>query len=231
MSENNRVCQCCGKILTGLFRECNRKYCSDQCLRNSKHYLNTRQHEQSVFETAMELHWCGAESATIARHLNIPVGTIYSWVHSFGKHIQRIEPLKKQLCLAENADEWLKALRYSTIQNNESFKELPIHLVCRKLHGQSVNKLTAVIIESLKDNPLNGKVYAFCNKCSNTITALSWKEPVFNISKYVKASGTFIWPHEKLGNSIEITKSEFEQLIFLKKHDKISKTLDFMQIL
>jgi hypothetical protein len=179
----------------------------------------------------MELHWGGVESATIARHLNIPVGTIYSWVHDFGGQKQRKQckqymvkmsmlPLKKQLCLAENTDEWLEVLRDNTNQDNESFKDLPIHLVCGTLHGQSVNKLSTVIFEILNDNPLNGKVYAFCNKCRNTITVLSWKEPIFNIAKYIKVSGTFIWPHKDLGTSIEVTTSEFEYLVSFCKYDK-----------
>jgi len=68
-----------------------------------------------VFEAAMELYWSGVESASIARQLNIPVGTIYSWVHDFGSSRERKEPLKKLLCTAKSAEEWRSALRENTV--------------------------------------------------------------------------------------------------------------------
>ena len=215
-----------------------RKYCSQSCknkykLRLKKPDVQTKlwQHEQAVFESAMELHWNGAESAAIAGQFDIPVGTVYSWVHDFGKQKQRIEPLKHQLRLAQSVDEWLAALRESTLRDTDFLEEQTVCLVCGHLRGQSVDRLATVIFEKLKYNPINGKVYAFCNKGRNTITTLAWKDPVFNISKYIKVSGTFIWPDEKLGGTIEITKPEFEHLISLKKHEKSFKMLEFTRVL
>ena len=179
----------------------------------------------------MEKHWRGEDSSEIARQLGIPVGTVYSWVHDFGKQKQRIEPLKTQLRLAESADEWLTALRESTLKDTDFFEEQTVCLVCGYLRGQSVDRLATVIFEKLKYNPANGKIYAFCNKGRNTITTLAWKYPFFNIGKYIKVSGTFIWPDEKLGGTIEITKPEFEHLISLKKHEKSFKMLEFTQVL
>jgi len=171
----------------------------------------------------MELHWNGEESAEIARRLDIPAGTIYSWIHDFGGQKQRIEPLKHRLRKSQNADEWLTALCENTLQCN-NYEESPVVLVCEKLHGHSVNKLSTIIFEKLKDNPLNGKTYAFCDKCGKTITTLSWNEPIFNISRYIKISGTFIWARENFGKSIEVSRAEFEHLISLQKHNKIVKT-------
>ena len=119
---------------------------------------------------------------------------------------------------AKNAEEWLSALRENT--EYEAFDDMPIHLVCGRFHGQSVKKLSGVIYESLNENPLNGKIYAFCNKCCNAITTIAYREPVYHISRYIKTYGTFIWPEEKLGSVIEITKTEFDRLVFLKKTQK-----------
>jgi hypothetical protein len=191
-------------------------------------------HEKSVFETAMELHWSGEESGAIARRLSIPVGTVYSWVHDFGSQRQRREPLKKLLNIAQSAEEWLEALRKNTLQGDDPFEALTIHLVCGVFHGQSVDKLTSIIYESLHDNPLSGNVYAFCNKMRNTITTFAWKSPVFHITKHIKMYGTFLWPHEYLGKTIEVTKAEFDRLLFLNKQeilaDRIAKNLDVMQV-
>jgi len=74
-----------------------------------------------------------------------------------------------------------------------------------------------VIYEKLKYDPLVGETFAFCNKCGNVITTIAWREPIYHIEKYVKTQGTFIWPEEKLGRTIEVTKAEFEHLVYLKK--------------
>jgi len=190
-------------------------------------------HEKSVFETAMELHWSGEESGTIARRLNIPVGTVYSWVHDFGGQRSRKAPLKELLHGAKTAGEWIIALREDTLLNGDPFDDLTVHLVCGTFRGQSVERFTGVIYESLNDNPLSGNIYAFCNKMRNTITTFAWKYPVFNIAKHIKLHGTFIWPQEELGKTIEVTKAEFDRLLFLNKKEicaeRIAESLDIMR--
>ena len=219
-----------------MFRESYRKYCSRICgerARQQRKYPDRPHklwvHKQTDFEMAMEKHWSGEDSAEIARQLNIPVGTVYSWVHDFGGQKRRVEPLRNRLKLSQNAEEWLTALRESTLTNYETETTI-ICLVCEKFTGRSVNKLSTIVFEKLKENPLNGKTYAFCNKMQNMITTLLWREPVFCVSQYIKLSGTFVWAHESFGGSVEITKAEFEHLISIKKMNKSSKTLDFMRI-
>ena len=236
----SRACLYCGKEFKHPAHQTERKYCSRQC--GSKATYNRRHpnspdrvwgHEKGVFDAAMEMYWNGEESGVISRKLNIPVGTIYSWVHDFGNKRQRKEPLKKLLYMAKSAEEWLDALRNNTV--NESFDDMPIRLVCGMFHGQSAERLSSIIYESLKENPMSGNIYAFCNKMRNTVTTFAWKYPVFNIAKYIKMHGTFIWPHEGLGKTIEVTKFEFDCLLFLNKQEitteKIAKNLDIMRIL
>jgi hypothetical protein len=191
-------------------------------------------HDKNVFETAMELHWSGEESGAIARRLGIPVGTVYSWVHDFGAARERREPLKKRLCTARSAEEWLTALREDTDADNETFANQTIHLVCGTVQCGSAARFTSIIYESLHDNPLSGVIYAFCNKMRNTITTFAWKTPVFQITKHVKMHGTFIWPSEELGGKIEVTRPEFDRLLFLNKQEilaeRMAKNLEIMRI-
>jgi len=181
------------------------------------------------------MYWNGMGGAAIARHFKIPDGTVYSWIHDFGSQRERIEPIvspseklpvikpmKERFRTAGSADEWLDTLRETTLAEDESFEDMTITLVCGTLHGQSANKLASVIYESLKEDPQSGRGYAFCNKGRNSIAVLSWKAPVYRISKYVRVHGTFIWPHEELGKSIEITKAEFDRLLLLEKYRKNS---------
>jgi hypothetical protein len=57
---------------------------------------------------------------------------------------------------------------------------------------------------------------------------------VFNVSKNIKIHGTFIWPSEDLGISIEVTKAEFDRLLFLNKQEiiaeKMAKNIEIMWV-
>lgn len=200
------------------------------------------QHEPEVFEKAMEMYWSGAGGAEIACCTGIPVGTVYSWIHDFGGEKERVErpvlpaitrpPIKspkERFREAKTSAQWLGALRDSAVAVEDAFEKLPVRLVCGVLHGQSAGKLAGIISERLQEDPLSGQSYAFCSKGRNTITVIAWKSPVYVLSRYVKAHGTFIWPHEYLGRTIEITRAEFERLLFLKKHEKHTKSLDVMR--
>jgi len=235
----SRTCLYCGKEFKYSAHRVDRKYCSRSC--GSKATYNRRHtdsaqrvwsHEQSVFDTAMELHWSGEESGVISRRLNIPVGTVYSWVHDYGSQRKRKKPLKQLLYAANSAEAWLSALRENTV--SDTFDDMPIQLVCGTVQGFSAKRFSSIIYESLHENPMSGNVYAFCNKTRNTITTFAWKPPVFNISKNVRIHGTFIWPGEELGKSIEATKAEFERLIFLHKQEiiteRMTKNLESMRV-
>jgi len=246
--QNNKDCVYCGAKLPATSQLYKRKYCSKSC--KNKYQLRIKkpdckaklwQHEADVFESAMELYWSGLGGTEIARHFAIPSGTVYSWIHDFGDQKERAESAvlpavvrlkspKERFRAAKSAGEWLEVLRDNTPMVENSFEDLNVRLVCGVLHGQSVSKLSAVIYERLKENPLSGRSYAFSNKGQNTITMLAWKAPVFNISKYIKAYGTFIWPHEDLGTTIEITRAEFDCLLFLKKCEKSAINLDIMRV-
>jgi hypothetical protein len=228
-----------------------RKYCGYTCgnkhkLRIKKPEVQTKlwQHEPEVFEAAMEMYWNGHGGAAIARHFGIPVNTAYSWIHDFGEGRIRAEPevipkvirpkiksARERFKEAVNAEEWLGALRENAALVEETLVDLPIRLVCGTLHGHSAGKLAAVIAESLKEGPLSGKSYAFCNKCRNAITVISWKSPIYELSRYVKVHGTFFWPGESLGRTIEVTRAEFESFLYIKKQSKSSISLDYMRVL
>ena len=251
-------CVYCGTSIAWKSQPEKRKYCSTTC--NNKYRLRQKkpdvqsklwQHKPEVFESAMEMYWNGIGGAEIARYFSIPDGTVYSWIHDFGERRVRavaevlpalIRPIikspKERFKEAESADEWVEVLHENATMGAETFENVPIRLVCGVLHGQSARKLTGVIYESLKEDPLSGISYAFCNKGRNTITIIAWKAPVYVLSKYVKVHGTFIWPDDKLGKTIEVTRSEFDGLMFLEKYKKSSaksvinivKTLDITQV-
>jgi len=256
-SKTHQNCLYCGSSHAALPEIHNRKYCSKSCankakLRMKKPDVRAKlwQHKPEVFADSMGMYFRGLGGTEIARHFGIPVGTVYSWIHDFGKQQERATPEALPMLIrpiikspktrfkeAESADKWLEVLRESKSEGEDSFKDLPIRLVCGVLHGQSAGKLAGVISEGLKEDPLCGMSYAFCSKGRNTITVIAWKSPVFELSKYVKIHGTFTWPGENLGRTIEVTQSEFESLLFVKKYNKTAvknsgktaKNLDIMR--
>ena len=236
MLQKDKKCEYCGAVLPESSQLYKRKYCSDSCgnkyklrIKNPGVQAKLWQHESAVFEEAMIMYWSGIGSAAISRKLNIPVGTMYSWVHDFGDERKRAKSriyldeelphtwsLKECFRHAQNAKEWLTLLQNVT-QNDSSLKDEAVQLVCGKLYGQSASKLASVIFEKLKADPLSGETFAFCNKCGNVITTISWNEAIYHVARYIKTRGTFIWPDENLGKTIEVTRTEFGHLIALKK--------------
>ena len=242
--QKKKKCIQCGGLLPHSTQLHKRKYCSTTCrnkfkLREKKPDVKAKlwQHDSGVFTSAMEMYWRGHGGASIAQHFGIPSGTVYSWIHDFGARQTRtkqeitpqiirpkVKTFKEQFKEAKNADEWLGTLRESAAISGKGLRDLPIRLVCGALHGASAGKLATVISESLHENPMSGISYAFCNKGCNIITVITWISPIFELSKYVKVSGTFTWPNEKLGKTIEITRAEFDGLLLVKKQRKTSKS-------
>ncbi|MDR2043500.1 MAG: hypothetical protein LBQ15_03875 [Clostridium sp.] len=218
--QEGKTCQYCGKSLLGMCQLAKRKFCSKTCgnkykLRQKKPDVQEKLwvHEPETFKQAMGMYWSGIGSAAIARKLDIPVGTMYSWVHDFGGERERVKPIihidKERPCAwplkecfreAKNAEEWLEALQ-KTVQSEIPCEEEGIRLVCGKMQGQSAERLSMVIYKKLKADPLGGETFAFCNKCDNIITTISWKEPMYHMVRYIKTHGTFIRPDEKSGKS------------------------------
>jgi transposase-like protein len=237
--ESTKRCVYCGTELPVSSQLYKRKYCSVTCSNKYKLRLKKPEvqeklwvHEPEIFKQAMGMYWSGAGSAAIARKLDISVGTMYSWVHDYGAERERAQPmiyfdkeaphawsLKECFRQAGNAGEWLEVLRKS-YQKEVSCKNKLIQLVCGKTQGQSAARLSMIIYEKLKFDPLGGETFAFCNKCGNIITTISWNDPIYHVARYIKTHGTFIWPDEGLGVLIEIGGDEFEHLISLQKSHK-----------
>jgi hypothetical protein len=131
-----------------------------------------------------------------------------------------LRTLKESFRFARSAEDWLGFLHDNAVSPGELYANASIILVCGRLHGYSAGKLAGIVYDRLKEDPCGGRTYAFCGKCGNAITTISWNEPIYHIERYVKTHGTFIWPDENLGASIEVSRGEFDHLISLQKYRK-----------
>jgi predicted nucleic acid-binding Zn ribbon protein len=120
---------------------------------------------------------------------------------------------------AETAEEWTEILRNSDVVTETSETVI---LVCGFLHGSGApGRYVSIAAEQFwqKDFCI-GTCIAFCNILKNAITTIELQGDNFKMTRTFKTSGTFVWPDEKLGKSIDVTKAEFERLLTIKKHRK-----------
>ncbi len=224
-----RVCEYCKKSLAGMKQLSTRKYCSISCARKSKY---ARTHEMSgrlkfnaeLRARGLELYWGGLSQKSIAEHLGVAHGTVCSWIHDFGG-LRECRPVSEILALrspeeriinAENAEQWLGALRDLTLDRLEN--ENTVHLICKRTVGScGMNKLATIITDRLRLNPMNGDVYAFCNILGFVVSTLFWDGRMFRIGKYPKTHGSFMWPKPEWAEVFTIGKLEFEELIYFQK--------------
>ena len=142
----------------------------------------------------------------------------------------QLRPLRHQLEDAKTADEWVEILHGSECPPEQSDRVI---LVCARLHGSgSPGRYIGIAWEQFwNEDFCDGTRIAFCNILKNAITTIEWRGDNFHLTRTFKVSGTFIWPDEKLGTSIEVTRAGFEKLISLKKHEKSFKMLEFTRVL
>ena len=227
---SKRACPVCGKDV----HPPDRKYCSQKCGRSYRYeQIATAKGSKRHFEIyemrqkTLELYQNGFDSGSIAQLINVPKQRVDNWLcRSRFKTAKRSPPLKKflplrrQLEKAKTADEWVDILRNSKSATEESDT---IILVCAKLHGSGApGRYIGIASEQFwHEGFCDGACVAFCNILKNAITTIEWRGENFHMTRTFKTSGTFTWPDEKLGRSIEVTRDEFERLISLKKSHKI----------
>jgi hypothetical protein len=103
-----------------------------------------------------------------------------------------------------------------------SEKSDAVILVCSRLHGSGApGRYVSIAAEQFWQKDFcDGTCVAFFNILRNAVTTIEWHGENFQMTRTFKTSGTFVWPDEKLGNSIEITRADFERLLGIKKQRK-----------
>jgi len=223
----DRVCLCCGKSLAGMSHISSRKYCSKKCGSKAaylrKYPIPTRmKFDPELRSHALELYWGGLEGTLIARHLDISIDTVHSWIHDFGclrkrkrnPELMKLLPINLRIESAASSKEWRWLLRENAPAGDDS----PIIIVCGSRNGNGgVNCFVSVIFDRLKRNPCDGMTYAFCSSNDGQISTICWKRDAFHLTKMPKAKGGYIWPENSVGTAIELRKNEFDFLLSLSK--------------
>ena len=226
-----RKCLFCGESLPLPLQ---RKYCSAKCSRSAKYdkqlAAEGRERRQIDYErhnTARDLYRRGLGLSDIARHMGVKKDLVKHWIYRFGvekpseicQSVMSLRPTRHQLEDAQTADEWAEILRGSVRPPERSDRVI---LVCARLHGSGApGRYVSIAAEQYWHEDFSGgSLVAFCNILKNAITTIEWHGELFHLTRTFKTSGTFVWPDEKLGRSIEVTRAEFDHLISLKKQSK-----------
>jgi len=219
---SKRACPVCGKDVPPPL---NRKYCGKNCYR-AAHYARiaaARGSKRRLIsyerrQKALELYQQGFDRGSIAQLVSVPQQTVKNWLHC-SRATKSYSPLHRQLENAKTADEWAKMLRNSASATERSDTVI---LVCAKLHASGApGRYIGIAAEQFwQEGFYNGVCVAFCNILKDSITTIEWRGENFYLTRTLKTAGAFVWPDEKLGRSIEVTRVEFDYLISLKKNRK-----------
>jgi hypothetical protein len=232
---SKRACPICGKDVPPPL---NRKYCSKKCCQNAKYErsleakgIKKRFIDYEGRRKTLELYQGGLDCCFIAQHLGIPKQRVENWAHhskvtksaEISPEMAALRPLRRQLEDAKTADEWAELLRNSISVAERSNR---VMLVCARLHGSGApGRYIGIASEQYwHEDFYDGVCVAFCNILKNAITTIEWRGENFHLTRTFKTSGTFVWPDEKLGRSIEVTRAAFEHLISLKKTHRNADT-------
>jgi hypothetical protein len=222
-----RTCPVCGKEVPPPLK---RKYCCNQCSRKAQYARAAaikgipprfidRENRQKTFE----LYRRGFDCGSIAELINIPYETVGNRVYHSDVW-KEFRPTRHQLEHAQTADERAEILRDS---GNPPERSDRVILVCARLRGTGApgRYISIAAQQFWNEDFYNGSRVAFCSILKNAITTIEWSADGdnFRLTRIFKISGTFVWPDEKLGRSIEVTSAEFDHLISLKKHRKSAK--------
>lgn len=78
---------------------------------------------------------------------------------------------------------------------------------------KSIDGLSLIVKEVLKEAPFSMHLFAFCNKRRNLIKILVWDQTGFWIHYKRLETGTFQWPDKEAAPAIVVTRRCFQWLL------------------
>ena len=102
----------------------------------------------------------------------------------------------------------------------------PGHTDMRK----AINGLTAIVQETMKENPFSGSVYIFCNRQRHLIKAVYWDKSGFWLSQKRLEKEKFPWP-DTSDAAKELSGEELTMLLAGIDFFKAHKTLTYKTVI
>ena len=77
---------------------------------------------------------------------------------------------------------------------------------------KSFDTLAAVVRDVIRDDPLSGHLFVFCNRRRDRLKVLVWEESGFWLLAKRLERGTFVWPGPSLGR-VEYSTAELAAML------------------
>ena len=89
---------------------------------------------------------------------------------------------------------------------------------------KAVNGLSAIVQETMKQDPFSGSVYLFCNRERRLLKAVYWDKTGFWLSQKRLEKDKFPWPQDE-NEAMELTVEKLQMLLagidFFKAHKEV----------
>ena len=89
---------------------------------------------------------------------------------------------------------------------------------------KGINGLTAIVKEKMKQDPLSGSVYLFCNRGRGLLKAVYWDKTGFWLSQKRLEKDKYPWPRDEK-EAMELTVEELVMLLagidFFRAHKEL----------
>ena len=89
---------------------------------------------------------------------------------------------------------------------------------------KAVNGLSAIVQETMKQDPFSGSVYIFCNSERKLLKAVYWDKTGFWLSQKRLEQDKYPWPQNE-NEALELTAEELKMLLsgidFFKAHKEV----------
>jgi len=89
---------------------------------------------------------------------------------------------------------------------------------------KAANGLTAIVQETMKQDPFSGSIYLFCNSDRKLLKAVYWDKTGFWLSQKRLEQSKFPWPQDET-KARELTAQELQMLLagidFFKAHKEL----------
>jgi len=90
---------------------------------------------------------------------------------------------------------------------------------------KAINGLTVLVQETMKQDPLSGSVFLFCNRERRLLKAVYWDKTGFWLSQKRLEKNKFPWPQDEI-EARELTAEELKMLLagidFFNAHKELS---------
>lgn len=238
-------CTYCGKIFVrpeNSVRHCCSRKCAYRFNRQKeieqiRNLANAVKHENKHLgfrDFVLDIYFGGHSRMAIADALGLTENTIENWARRYEKDMTGTWRRKKDTPIisaykqysyqsAATAEDWVMRLRKN--RNHKIKENVPVGyeivIACEYIDtNKGVDSLVEIIQTRLQKKLMEKIVFAFCGKRRDKIRYIYHNGKGFSMVSHRCETGMYPWPSPKYGESITITREDFELILYSESDTK-----------